>query len=70
MKITNLSMFLIGIFVLAFLFIGYFVPIKIEEGSNFIIEDSLLGIMIFHNPFILAVYILIAVFLIVKGVKK
>ena len=59
-----------GIAILIVLVVGYFVKVRVDSGVNFIYLDSLLGIMIFHNPFILGLYILGAVVLIVKGRKQ
>jgi len=59
----------LGIGILAFLAISYFLKINIDSGANYLIKDSLLGIVIFHNPFILAIYVLIAVVLIVKNFR-
>ena len=61
---------IIGIVILAFLAISYFIKINIDSGANYIVKDSILGLVIFHNPFILAIYILVAVVLIVKEFNK
>ena len=59
----------IGILVLVFLLISYFVPIQIEEGSNFNVITPLLGIIIFYQIPVLGLYILIGLFLVYKGIK-
>jgi len=56
----------IGIFLV--LGASYFVNINISSGNS-ITQTSLLGILIFYNPFILALYLLIAIVLIMKGIK-
>ncbi len=56
-----------GVFILLVLAVSYFINVNAEEGGNYVIQTPLLGILIFHNPFILAVYILISLSLIVKG---
>jgi len=56
-----------GIAILIILAVSYFIKVRVDSGIDFIYFDSLLGIMIFHNPFILGLYILGAVVLIVKG---
>lgn len=56
-----------GITILIVLAISYFIKINVDQGANFIIKDSFLGIIIFHNPFILAFYLLMAIVLIKKG---
>ena len=45
----------------------YNVPVTGDYG--YIVNDSLLGILIFHNPFILALYILISIVLIFIGIR-
>jgi hypothetical protein len=60
----------IGIFLSIFLFSSYFVKIEVESGANYTTLDKLLGIIIFHNPFILALYIVFCTILILKGIGK
>jgi uncharacterized membrane protein len=69
MKIKNKKYFGIGIGALIFLILSYFIKIPIESGTNYLITDSLLGILIFHNLYILIIYSLIAIFLIWKSLK-
>ena len=57
----------IGIVILIILAVSYFINLNVENGVNYAIQSSLLGIIIFYNPFILAFYILIAVVLIKKS---
>jgi len=59
-----------GIFIVLILIISYFIKINVDSGGNYIINERALGILIFHNPFILSLYVLIAVVLIVKGLRK
>ncbi len=59
---------LIGLGIIALLIISYFIPITTDKGLNYIINDSLLGIIIFHNPFVLGLYILIGVIFIWRGI--
>ena len=59
-----------GIVILMVLLISYFIRITKDIGSNYEVKDRLLGIFIFHNPFILALYALIASILLVKGMKR
>lgn len=61
---------LLGIIILFFLLISYFIRIRVDYGANFITYDSLLGIIIFHSPIFLGIYAVIAVFLILIGLKK
>ncbi|PIN92776.1 hypothetical protein COU54_05595 [Candidatus Pacearchaeota archaeon CG10_big_fil_rev_8_21_14_0_10_31_24] len=62
--------FYIGIGILAFLFLAYYIPVNVESGNNYIVQDSLLGIIIFHNLGILGIYILIGLGFILTGKFK
>ena len=64
------TIFWLGIFILAAMFISYFVKVRVDQGTNFILTSPLLGVLIFNNPFILGIYILIAIILIVNGIKN
>ncbi|MBX4212108.1 hypothetical protein KW787_01475 [Candidatus Pacearchaeota archaeon] len=61
---------LLGIAILLIIGISYFIPIQVDGGANYSTTSSLLGIIIFYNPFILALYILIAIVLIIKKNTK
>ena len=52
--------FYLGISIIILLIISYFIKFTVEEGSNYALESSLLGAVIFYNPFILGIYLLIA----------
>ena len=58
---------LAGILLGALLAVSYFVKLEIEEELGSVVKDSLLGILIFHNPLVLAVYIIIILILISIG---
>jgi len=62
-------LFYLGILILAILALSYVIKIE-TSGENFITSTPLLGILILHSPIILLVYILIALFLIYKGLGK
>ena len=62
--------FYFGLILFVALVVFYFIKIEVDSGSNFTTYDSFLGIIIFHNPFILALYCLIVVVLIFIGIKK
>ena len=66
-KIKTKGTVIIGI--LALLIISYFIKIPIESGETYIVTDTLLGILIFHNIFILIIYSLIVIVLIYKSIK-
>ena len=59
----------IGLIILGILVISYFIKIPVESGTNFITISPLLGVLIFYKTFILVIYILIALFLVYKGLK-
>lgn len=61
---------IIGAALAIFLFLSYFIKINVDSGANYITKDSLLGVIIFHNIFVLIIYILIIVFLLYKSIKK
>jgi len=67
-KIKNIYFFS-GILVIFFLILFYFIKINVDTGNNFVIEERILGIIIFHNPFILALYILAAFVFFAKGLN-
>lgn len=64
------TMFWIGIIMAVLLLLSFFIKINVDSGSNYIVKDSILGIIIFHNPFVLAFYILITVSLVVPFLKN
>ena len=68
-KRKNTVFFWVGLLILAFLLTSYFIPIKVDSGANYMVKDSLLGIIIIHNPFILGIYILIGFIFIANGIK-
>lgn len=70
LKMKRRGFFWIGIAMLVFLAASYFIKFPIDNGANYITYDSVLGIIIFHNPFILGLYILIGIVLIANGLKK
>ncbi len=70
MKLTSKPKFIIGIFALILIILSYFIKINSESGSNYQTQDTLLGILIFHNPLVLFAYIIISFFLIISGIKK
>ena len=70
MKIHRRGVFWTGVVIFIILLSGYFIKVELESGYNYSTQDSILGVLIFHNPFILAIYVLILVVLIVKGLSK
>jgi hypothetical protein len=61
--------FWMGIVLFLFLILSYFIKFEIDSGSNYSTRDSLLGILIFHNIFVLIFYIILILFIISKGIK-
>lgn len=62
--------FYLGVAILVFLAISYFIKFPIEQGANYITKSSLLGILILNNPFVLVFYIFVSVVFIAKGLKN
>jgi len=62
--------FYTGISILAILAITYFIKIPKDSGANFITYKKLLSILILSSPYILAIYILIAIALIILGLSR
>ena len=65
-KILTIS----GILVPILLAISYFIKINVESGANYATKTSLLGYIIFYNPFILGIYVLIAIYLVYLGNRR
>lgn len=65
----NKGFFLMGIGWLAFVLIAYFIPLTIDEGANYLVKDTLLGVMIAHNMILLILYILVGIAFISWGLK-
>ena len=63
--------FYIGIGIIIFIIATYFINITHATEDNLgrvmQTEERLLGILVFHNPFILSLYVLVAVVLVVYG---
>jgi len=70
MKVRNKNLFWIGVGWLIFLLISYFIRFESESGSNFVTYDRLLGVLILHNVYLFASYVLIGLVLVWFGVKK
>ena len=62
---------ILGIIVLLILLITYFIPITLTENINDLVNAQtttpLLGILIFHNLFVLISYIAVGLVLIILG---
>ena len=59
-----------GIIILAFLAVSYFISINVDSGQNYKIYSTLLGEIIFYNPFVLSLYIILAIVLIANSFRK
>ncbi|MEK6811314.1 MAG: hypothetical protein AABX96_02270 [Nanoarchaeota archaeon] len=70
MRFVNKFRFFSGILLMLFLFGSYFVEIMVDSGVNYVTTDTLLGLVIFHNIFVLSFYILIACLLVLTGIKR
>ena len=69
MKVISHLKFWAGIGIILIVFLSYFVKISVDSGTNYVVESSLLGTLIFHNAFILGLYILVSVSLIISGLQ-
>lgn len=58
-------LFWIGISLAILMVLSYFIKVNIDSGANYLIEDSVLGIIIFHNILVFTIYIIILILLIV-----
>ena len=65
---TNKKYFFLGILIFLVLILSYLIKFDIDAGANYNIEERLLGVIIFHNPFILGIYLLIGIILILRGI--
>ena len=70
MRFASRFKFFLGITILLILFLSYFLRFNVEIGANYVTEDTLLGLLIFHNFFVLILYLLISAWLIVSGIKR
>ena len=70
MKLQNKKTFVLAILILLVLFTSYFIKFQVDEGSNYQTADSFLGVLIFHNPIILVIYITLGLILIFLSFKK
>ncbi|MAG38040.1 hypothetical protein CMI45_01485 [Candidatus Pacearchaeota archaeon] len=70
MKINNKITFFLGIIWIIFLILAYFIKFDVDSGANYIVKDSLLGILIFHSPIVLTVYILVGILLVLLGIMR
>lgn len=68
-KIQKIS-FTLGCGGLTFLVIAYFIPILDDSGANYVVYDSLLGILIFHNVVVLWLYGVVGFALIAWGLRR
>lgn len=53
-------LFWIGIAIGLTLLVSYFITLNVDSGANYSVDTPLLGILIFYSPWILALYIVIA----------
>ncbi len=67
MRCMRKPWFILGSSLLLVLAASYFIRFSIDGGSNFLVQDRLLGILIFHNPFVLALYALLGIACIIRA---
>ncbi|MDO8460262.1 MAG: hypothetical protein Q7S74_04085 [Nanoarchaeota archaeon] len=70
LKMQNKVYFWLGIGLLVFLILAYFIKVPVESGQEYYEVSSNIGIIIFYNHFIIGIYILIGIVLIVLGLRK
>ncbi|MEK6909389.1 MAG: hypothetical protein AABX23_05045 [Nanoarchaeota archaeon] len=70
MKLVSRFRFFFGIFIFILILFSYFLRFDIDNGSNYVVRDSLLGVIIFHSFFVLVLYLLIALFFVFTGLKR
>ena len=56
-----------GIFILLFLVLAYFIPLELDSGDNYVVEDTLLGVVIFHSSIVFLLYLTIGIVLLIIG---
>lgn len=69
MKIQNKKLFYSTIAISFLLFLSAFIEINVEQGANYNLVDSLLGIIIFHNVYVLSSIILILFIMFAKSIS-
>lgn len=69
LQIKKVGFFISGLVILTILIASYFIKIEIDSGQNYILQTPFLGVIIFHNPFILALYILITIIIFFKSLE-
>ncbi len=70
MKLASKPKFYAGIVILALLGVSYFIKLNVDSGTNYQTTDTLLGVIIFHSPFILLIYLAVTASLIISGIRK
>lgn len=70
MKLVSKFRFFLGVVIIMFLIASYFVTVEADIGANYAVTDTVLGLLIFHNFFVLLLYALIAGLLIFTGLKR
>jgi len=56
-----------GIVILLFLALAYFIPLELELGDNYVVEDTLLGVVVFHSPIVFLLYLTVGIVLLTIG---
>ena len=59
----------IGVIFLLLLGVSYFINVTVDQGTNFMTNSSLLGIIIFYNPLILGIYVAAGAIFILAGIS-
>jgi hypothetical protein len=69
MRIQRKGLFWGAVAVCAFLLLSAFIPVSHESGFNYIVVDTLLGVMIFHNVYVLSAIILALAFALASSIS-
>lgn len=69
MKISNKKLFWFGLIFSFTLILSYFIPIGIDGGANYYVQDTLLGILIDHSVIGLSSYVLIAALILASSIE-
>lgn len=68
-KIDNKRLFYTSLGISVFLILSYFIKFQIDAGANYTVKDSLLGILVFHNIYVISAYILVLAILFAKSLE-
>jgi len=56
--------------IVVFLIVSNFITIEVGSGANYLTKDTLLGLLIFHSPWVLGFYVLVILGLVYYGLGR